>query len=556
MSFTKSFQQKVRAVRLRCSFNLLLCQAGRVLVIAGAVAALTILTEQLFAVRVRVPWSLWVFCGVAAGLIMIPWLLRVPSRMQASLLLDERLRLHERFSTTLTFADSEDPFAKAARTESLRAVQRADLRGHFPIGLSRHWYYGAGTWLVVMALVLFMPQMDLFGFLKKQQQEEQETQQLEQAKTEVKDTTESVMAAVKQMGDPEMEKELEKLEELTQAGEPQEVKRQAIKALGDLSDKIKQMRSGARIDAANMLEQKLRRLRGSVDPFSQQIRMALAKGDFAQAANILSQLQKQLAEGTLSDEKRKEMAKQLQDLAKALEKLAAEKRELEEELEKLGLDKKLAQLNQQQLKQALQQQGLKPELMAQLLKKMAACQGASGLCAGLGQALGGAGGGAGGLTADELSDAMEQLSALEALQQQAILLQASLNEISRCMGCLGKGLSPGACQGLFQEGQAQGFTQGSGGPGRGFGPRAADTEGQTGTKTTRLNKESGEGPVIASWYFKDIQVKGEARRDFTEVVEASRAGAAEAISENQIPRKYENAVKEYFGRLEEQGPQP
>jgi hypothetical protein len=142
------------------------------------------------------------------------------------------------------------------------------------------------------------------------------------------------------------------------------------------------------------------------------------------------------------------------------------------------------------------------------------------------------------------------------LRQQAILLQASYDEIARCMGSLGKGLSPGACQGPFQEGDSDRTTQGSGGPGQGFGPRGADTDGQTDTKTTRVNKESGEGPIIASWYFKDIQIRGESRRALTEVVEAGRASAAEAISDNQIPRKYEDAMKKYFGQLEQQSQQP
>jgi hypothetical protein len=365
----------------------------------------------------------------------------------------------------------------------------------------------------------------------------------------------SVEAAVKQFGDPELEDELNKLDDLPQAGDPQEVKRQAIKALGDLSDKIKQMQSGAQIDAAQMLEQKLRKLRGSVDPFSQQIRMALAKGDFAQAANLLGQLQRQLAEGKLPDQKQREMAQQLRDLAKELAKLAAEKKALEDELERLGLDKKLAQKDAQQFKQALQQQGLRPEMIDQLMKKMAACQGACGMCAGLGSALAGAGGGAGGLSPDELADAIEQLGALEALQQQAMLMRATLDEIARYSECLGAGLCPGACQGPYQQGLSDRFSQGSGGPGKGFGPRASDTEGKTGTKSTRLDKESGDGPVIASWYFKDIQVRGTARRGFSEVVQAGRANAAEAISENQIPQKYEEAVKEYFGQLEEKGPQ-
>jgi hypothetical protein len=148
-------------------------------------------------------------------------------------------------------------------------------------------------------------------------------------------------------------------------------------------------------------------------------------------------------------------------------------------------------------------------------------------------------GGEGGLSADELSGAIEQLDALETLEQQALQLQAGLAEISRCMSNLGEGMCDGiGGQSPFAEGNRNEYGSGSGGPGQGYGPRDSDTEGQ----------------VIAGWYFKDTQVKGEARRDFTEVVEAGRERAADAISENQIPRKYEDAVKKYFGQLEQQAP--
>jgi hypothetical protein len=285
--------------------------------------------------------------------------------------------------------------------------------------------------------------------------------------------------------------------------------------------------------------------------------MALAKGDFAQAANLLSQLQKDLAESKLSDQQRKDRAEKLQQLAKELQKLAEQRRELEEELQKLGLDKKLAQVSEQQLRQALQRQGLNPEQIEQLMNKMAASQRASGMCSGLAMAMAACGTGAGGLSGDDLAGAIDQLDAFEALQQQAVLLRASLSEISRSIGCLGEGMGEGlGLQGPFWEGDSERMGSGTGGPGTGFGPRDSDTEGQTGTKTTRLKNEAGQGPVIASWYFKDIQIKGEARRDFSEVVQAGRASAAEAISENQIPRKYEDAVKNYFGQLETKGTRP
>jgi hypothetical protein len=557
MSFTKAFHKKIRAVQVRCSLNLLLQQTGRALAVAGVLAALAVLVQRLLAVTVVTSLGLWVFWGIAVCVVLLLWLLRLPNRMQASLLLDDRLGLRERFSTTLALADSEDPFAQAARNESLVAVQRVNLRGHFPIALSRSWCYGAGTWLIAIALIFLMPQKDLLGLLKKKQQEEQHTKQTEQAKAEVKQTTDAVKAVVEKLDDPALKEELKKLDGFAQAGQPQEMKREAIKTLGDLSDKLRQMQGNTQVDAANMMQQMLQKLHGSTDPFSQQIRMALAKGDFAQAANMLGQLQKDLAASKLSDQQRKEMAQQLQQLAKELQKLSEQKHDLEQELEKLGLDKKLAQMNEQQLKQALQQQGLKPEQVDQLMKKMAASQMASGKCAGLAQAMAACGAGAGALAADELSDAMDQLNALESLQQQAVLTQAGLREIARCVGCLGNGMGDGPVgQQPWQEGMPLSRGRGSGGPAQGDGARDSDTEGQTSNKTTRAKNASGEGPVIASWYFKDTQVKGEARRDFTEVVQAGRASAAEAISENQIPRKYEDAVKKYFGQLEQRKPQP
>lgn len=551
MSFSKSFKQKIRAVRIRCSLNLLLRQAGCVLAVAGGIAIAAILVERLLAVTVRMPPTLWVFGAAVALFILVPWFLRMPSRMQASLLLDERLGLSERFSTTLALAGSGDPFAKAARTESLRVVQRADLKGHFPIGLSRSWYFGVGTWLIAFGLLLCMPQKDLLGFLRQRRDSEQRAKQIEEAKTEVKRTTESVKAAVRQLGDPNLADDLRKLDELAQAAEPHDVKRDAIRALGDLAEKIKQMQSHAQIDAADILRQTLKRLHGSVDPFAQQLRMALAKGEFNEAANMLRQMQKELAEGTLSEETRKKLAEQMQQLAEELRRLAEEKRDVESELEKLGLDKKLAQVSPQQLKQALQKQGLDATMIEQLMAKAAACQSAQGQCAALGQALG-AGGAGGGLAGDELSSAIEQLDALEAWQQQAYMLQASLDEIGRCMGCLGEGMCEGSWWGITLDG--------GGGQGDGIGtmpgPYSVPEEIDSATKKTRAPGQSESGPIVASWYLKDAQVKGEARRDFSEVVQAGRDSAAEAISENQIPRRYEGAVKEYFNQLEAAGPKP
>ncbi len=552
MSFTKSFKQKVRAVRIRCSLNLLLRQAGRVLALAGTVAILAALAERLLAMPVRMPPALWAFGAGAVLLILVPWLLRMPSRMQASLLLDERLKLSERFSTTLALAESEDPFAQASRAESLRVVQQADLKGHFPIGLSRSWLIGAGTWAVALGLLFYLPQKDLLGFLRQCQDAERESRQIELAKAEIQESADAVKAAVQRLGDPNLAEDLRKLDELAQAGDPQQIKREAIKTLDDLAEKIKRMQSNAEIDAADMLKQTLKRLHGSIDPFGQQLRLALAKGDFDQAASMLREMQKELAEGKLSEEMRRKLAEQMQQLAEELQKLAREKRDLESELEKLGLDKKLAQMNPDQLRQALQKQGLRADTLEQLLKKAEASQSAQAQCAALGQALGAAGMG-GGLAGDDLGGAIGQLDALEAWQQQALMLQASLGEISRCIGGLGEGMSDRWGINLNEQQRS--------GQGKGIGTAPAASysdpeETASATEKTRAPSQPQDGPVVASWYFKEAQIKGEARRGFSEAVQAGRDSAAEAISENQIPRRYEGPVKEYFSQLEASGPQP
>ncbi|MBW7988936.1 MAG: hypothetical protein FVQ84_02790 [Planctomycetes bacterium] len=467
--------------------------------------------------------------------------------MQLSLLLDERLKLHERFSTTLALSDSKDHFAAASRREARETIRHINPQEHFPIRPSRCWVYAVSTWLVVVALILFMPQKDLLGFLRKRDQQEEKNRQFQQAKVDIKQAASPVKLVVKQLGEPELADALSKLEQMPKDAKPQDIKRQAIRELGNLSDTIKKMQSDMQLESVNLMQRMFKQLRGSPDVLSQKIRLALAKGNFADASNLLNQLQKELAEGKLSQQQQKDLAKQLQELAQKNE-------ELEKELEKLGLSKKLAKLGDKQLRQSLQKQGLSAEKVEELLRKAAAFRSASSRCSGLGSAMAGCGAGAGGLSGDELAAVMEQLDEMESIKQQLMLTEASLAEISRAIGCLGEGMCDGpGLQGPFMEGLSDKYGAGTGGPGMGYGPRSLDETGETSTMKTRMKNEPGQGPVIASWYFKASQVKGQAMRDYSEVVQEGRDNAAEAISDNLIPRKYEESIKKYFGQLEQSG---
>jgi hypothetical protein len=550
----EALDKKVRSVWFRCSINLLLKHAGRVLAAAGIIVMLAVLTDRLLAlgiinaINIRV---ILVFSAITIMLVLLLWLLKQPSRMQVSLLLDERLKLRERFSTTLALADSDDPFADAARSEAEQKIEQAELKGHFPIRPSRCWTYTIGAWLIAAALISFMPQKDLLGFIRKDRQERQRTEQLEKTKSDIKEAADPVKLAIKQLGKPELADALSKLDQVPKDAKPQDIKRQAISQLGDISDKLRQMQNGMKLDSVNQLQKMLKQLRGSSDVFSQ--KLALAKGQFSQASNYLSQLQKELAKGNLTPEQQKALAGQLQDLAKRLQELAEKNEEFEKELEKLGLNKELAKMDEQQLRQTLLKQGLSADNIEDILRKASAFRSAANMCAGLGSAMAACGTGAGQLSGDELAAAAEQLDQFDALKQQLMLTQASLDEITRAIACLGQGMCDGlGYQGPFGEGSSNRSGPGTGGPGMGYGPRGTEA-GDTSTQRTRLKNQPGQGPVIASWYFQESQIKGEAKRDFTQVVQAARDSAAAAINENEIPRKYEEAIKKYFGGLEESG---
>src|SRR4030042_7177207 len=186
----QTLEKKLPSVVVRCSSNLLRKQAGRVLTAVGIIMMLAFLTDRLLALGIINSFNsraILSFSGAAMVMILLLWLMKQPSRMQVSLLLDERLKLRERFSTTLALADSDDPFADAARREARTKAEQANIPGSFPIRPSKCWIYAAGTWLIAAAIIFFMPQKDLLGFLRKDRQQQQLARQLEQTTVDIKD---------------------------------------------------------------------------------------------------------------------------------------------------------------------------------------------------------------------------------------------------------------------------------------------------------------------------------------------------------------------------------
>lgn len=96
----------------------------------------------------------------------------------------------------------------------------------------------------------------------------------------------------------------------------------------------------------------------------------------------------------------------------------------------------------------------------------------------------------------------------------------------------------------------------SDGPGTGTGVHTrqeGDGPADRATERSQIKGRDQQGAVVAGWYFKGTQVTGQSRRSLQEVLAAARDSAAEAIQDKEIPTKYQEAVKKYFGDLENTG---
>ncbi|MBI4326456.1 MAG: hypothetical protein HY674_14500, partial [Chloroflexi bacterium] len=178
--------------------------------------------------------------------------------------------------------------------------------------------------------------------------------------------------------------------------------------------------------------------------------------------------------------------------------------------------------------------------------------------------------------AQSLAEAAKELERLLQELGDCQALLASLSALQRAQMCIGN------CQGW---GQGQGPPRvGQGGkPGRGVGTWADDGDGMipeimerwdnTGLERpdmaprgmtdrgpgqladnlapTKLKGQMNPGGPMPSITLKGVSIKGLSRVEFKEIATAAQSEAQSAISQEQVPRAYQGAVRDYFDDLKE-----
>ena len=537
-----------RAAR-RLEIASFLGKAHLITVLLGMVVLLMLAAERI-GPQTFFPWQ-WILPGLAAvglGVAGRLWYIARRTELQVAIEVDHRLDLHEKLSTALHCKERNDAFAQTALDDATHTARdprvREQVARRFSVEAPRRWWLSPG--LVALAAALwFVPALDLFaadGAISDQDLIDA-TQQRDEA----------IDAVIKTIEDnPELRKEFSDLEgELSNEGidpkapkSKEEIKRNAIKKLTNLNKRLDEILSGTKGKTAESLQKSLQQLRTPDDGPAKDLAEAMAKGDFAAAAKALEKLLAEAQNGDMDDEQKKQLAKQLQDLAKQMEELAKQQQEMEQLLQQAGMNPQLAQ-NPQALQQAIQDnpnlnQQQKQQLMQMAQAQQAAAQQMQGMAQAMQQM-------AQAMQAGQLGPAGQQmgnqLNQLEAMQQMLKQAQAAA---AMCQGqCNGLGQGLALQQAMQQWSQRGAF----GNRGQGAGGVAPIKRTPSGTKIEQARTKTSSGDIIARWLVDGPQITGQSQAQLKQVSAVVAEGYEEGLTEDELPRRYHEPQKHYFGEL-------
>ncbi|MFO0973915.1 MAG: hypothetical protein U1A27_10820 [Phycisphaerae bacterium] len=601
-----SLLSQAHAARRRLWVNRWLRAGGWSAAIAAGVFALLIVAERLFGLSWPTGWLAVAAGAGAVAAATVCLIARRESLAQAAIELDRAAGLRDRISTGLIVAESADPFAQAVVADAQRKAAALSVRQFVPLRPDRSLALGGLATLAAVLVTWLLPEFDLLGRRQAQAEHTRALQAAREVRTQVAKPVEAVAKLASEgaeaFKDLKELDELQKLAKLDTPSDPADLRREAVKRLDRLGDELKRKQDSERFADLKDTQRRLSELgepRGEKTATSELVKN-LSEGDFKSAQEQVKKLKEQLAKhkrGEVKDADVKKLAKQLDDLAKQIEKAGNDQKKLEKQLQSAGLtpeqakralealakkDPRQLQKAMQEMEKKLQEKGVDrkqiEKLKRQLQQQQKNCQGGNQnmnkLAGALKNAAKQAQQGNGQQAGQQLDEAAQQLSGMEMVEQEMGELESKASELEQlrdklsekegdqdgqgkngekpCPNCKGTGRradgSPcGHCQGNGQQ-------PGPGGQGRGAGPRAANTMGKVGFQQKRAKVAQREGAIIGKWFVKGEQLKGDTAAPYSDAVNAAIRDATDAVEKDQIPRSYQNAVKAYFDRLGDEMP--
>lgn len=520
-------------------------------------AGLTLATVVLAVEKAGYPirGAAWIPFAIGAGVAVVAAgaiaALTGPGRVDAAVAVDRAFGLNERLSTALTLP--EDLRTTAAGQAMIADAQKhagtIDVASRFGLALPRR------SWVPLVPLVL--AGLIVLAPAWRNSRASIRSGTVASSKEDVKAVVRSGEALSKKMAEQrkqmdkqkfaEAERLLAEVEKVAdgQAKAPPAQKDKAMMAYNQLTDAIKERQK--QLGSPEQMNRQLQQLKEmSSDGPAEDFAKAMAKGDFAKAADELKQLKEKLASGKMTEKEKEALKSQMADMAKQMEKLAnldQRKKQLEEAKKNGGLsqeqfDKEMAKLNDQA-------KGLEN------LKKMA----------------------------DKLQQAQQQMAqgdmkkAAETLgmsQKQLEKMAQDVQEMQSLEGALAnlqdaKNMMNGEGEGMNQLGESMAQSGGLGnrmgdqmgqgrGPGRGEGDRP-EAPDNVASYNTKAKQQFGKGAAVVEGTAPPItQTKGQSGIAIQGELETSSGSAADALTNQKIPKSIEKHIRGYFDQLNKNQP--
>lgn len=481
-----------------------------------------------------VAWDVtWIALAIITfGVFAVQWNRNSLSQIEAASEVDDRMHLRDRISSAIACEKKEgDPFYAALLQDALSIVEtekvQEKISQSFPITFPKEL-----NAVVVLVLAVLLVQWSPQWGLWNSQSDESAPITVIASRENIEQSIESVL---EQLGADEtlsntLEDELEALAATSaeEKGDPESLRREALRKITDLQKRLDEL---LQEDDAMTFEEMSRRMQALKLPSESDtlpLVAAMKNGDFDVAKKEFEKLQEKMESEELSEDERKELAKSLEELAKQLEKLASANESLASALSAAGMSGEFANNTDAAMK-AIQNSNLSEEQKKKLLELIKAQQQASKMCKKMSSSCKNCSGGKG----DEaMASELAKLSTMQKFKTKAQLAK------SACQN---------AAQGMCNK-PGKGRT---GGQGQGDGGQNPLKETQTTNVAKRSPVHTVEGTIVARQLFEGgLLTSGESTSSVKETVLTQRRKAEQAIADEEVPRKYHNLLRHYFGQLQ------
>jgi hypothetical protein len=509
--------------------------------VVALVAVAVALAVEKFTNR-SLPGPDWLPFAVAGGLGLVVAVVIAavsgPSRIDAAVAIDHAFHLNERLSTALTLPQDlrETAAGRALLNDAVRHIADLDVRPAFGPKLPRLAWVPLVPGAVALAL-LFVPELSQMRVQARQADPVIEKKAITAQTQALGKKIASERQELDKTKFPEAEKLLAKIEKATEelAKAPPAQKDKAMVELNKLTDALKERQK--QLGSPDQMNRQLQQLKDmSTGGPAEQFAKDLARGDFLKAANELKNLKEKLQNGKMTEAEKKALKEQLNEMSKQLQKLAnleERRKQLEEAMKNGGLSKQqfeqeMAKLDEQakSLKQ-LQQMAQKLAQAQQQLQQGDTKKAAETL----------------GMTEQQVAEMARNMQELESLDSALADLQDAKN------GLAGDGLNQLGDE-LEGMGNRMGRRMGNGlGRGRGQGDRP-EAPDNTATYQTKVKQQLGKGKAVANGTAPpNTPIKGEATIDIQGEIAAATGEAANALTNQKVPRNIEKHIRGYFDQI-------